>query len=358
MATAKKKYGFDPDYAIPPGETLLEVIDSLNMTQKDLALRTGLTVQSINRIIKGDQPITYETANRLELTTGVPARMWNNLEAQYREQLAKISEQEQLKENLSWLKEIPVRELAQRGLIANTTEKTAQLREVLKFYGVSSVDAWHDIWANPKVAARRSKCFETCPGPASAWIRQGEVFAHAQKCGPYSKREFTDALSEIRGLTTAPPATFVPKMKDLCARSGVAFVMVKEMKKVPWRGATKWLAPNKAMILLNLRGKSEDQFWFSFFHEAGHVLNDSKKDLYINDDKRGDEREALADKFAADFLIPSTWNNKIKAAKSKAEIISLSNEIDISKGIVVGRYHHLTKNWKYFNGLKRKFEWE
>jgi HTH-type transcriptional regulator/antitoxin HigA len=96
MLKAKKIYGFEPDYAIPPGETLKEVMESLNMSQKELAIRTGLTVQSLNRIFKGDQPISYETANKLELATGVPARMWNNLEAQYREQLAKNKERKQM----------------------------------------------------------------------------------------------------------------------------------------------------------------------------------------------------------------------------------------------------------------------
>ena len=90
MSTAKKLYGFEPDYAIPPGETLKEVMESLNMSQKELAIRTGLTVQSLNRIFKGGQPISYETANKLELATGVPARMWNNLAAQYREQLDRL----------------------------------------------------------------------------------------------------------------------------------------------------------------------------------------------------------------------------------------------------------------------------
>ena len=100
MLTAKKLYGFEPDYAVPPGETLKEVMESLNMSQKELALRTGLTVQSIDRIFKGDQPITYETANKLELVAGVPARFWNNLEAQYRTQLANIKERRQLEDDL------------------------------------------------------------------------------------------------------------------------------------------------------------------------------------------------------------------------------------------------------------------
>ena len=67
-------------------------MESLDMTQKDLAIRTGVTVQTLNRIFKGEQPISYETSNKLEMATGVPSRIWNNLEAQYREQLAKFKE--------------------------------------------------------------------------------------------------------------------------------------------------------------------------------------------------------------------------------------------------------------------------
>jgi HTH-type transcriptional regulator/antitoxin HigA len=90
MLKAKKKYTFEPDYAVPPGETLKETIEFLGMTQKELSARTGLSVQSLNRILKGEQPISYETANILELVLNVPASMWNKLEAQYREQLIKI----------------------------------------------------------------------------------------------------------------------------------------------------------------------------------------------------------------------------------------------------------------------------
>ncbi len=89
---AKRQHHFEPDYAVPPGATLEETMESLGMTQRDLGTRTGLTVQTLNRIFKGEQPITYETANKLELVTGIPAAFWNNLEAQYREQLTKIAQ--------------------------------------------------------------------------------------------------------------------------------------------------------------------------------------------------------------------------------------------------------------------------
>lgn len=167
MSTPKKNkttYEYSPDYAVAPGETLLEVIESLSMTQKELATRTGLTEQTIIRILKGTQPITFETANRLEMVTGVSARMWNNLEMQYREQLSKIKQNEELEQGSDWLQGIPTNELISRGVLPRESSKASLVQETLKFYGVSSIETWQDIWCDPKVAARRSDCFETQSG--------------------------------------------------------------------------------------------------------------------------------------------------------------------------------------------------
>jgi Zn-dependent peptidase ImmA (M78 family) len=313
----------------------------------------------LNRILKGEQPISYETANILELVLNVPASMWNNLEALYREQLAKVHERKRLKEELEWLKKIPVAELVNRQVIPKLKDQVEQLRAVLSFYGVSSVEAWHQIWDEPAVAARRSACFESCPGTASAWIRQGEIQAKDIDCANFSKNKFKNAVQEIRKLTVLTPQEFTQKMTFLCAEAGVALVFVPEMKKAPWSGATKWLSSKKAMILLNLRGKKEDLFWFSFFHEAGHVLHDSKKDLLINTGKKKqeDKREIRADEYAAELLIPQKYNERIKKIRSKANLVALAEELEISPGILAGRYQYLTGKYSFFNGLKRTFEW-
>jgi len=357
MVSAVRKYGFEPDYAVPPGESLAEVMESLGMGQKELAKRAGITVQSLNRIFKGNQPITYETANRLELATGVSATMWNNLEAQYREQLAKIHERERLRDDLDWLKEMPVAELTKRGVLPRPKDPVEQLREVLKFYGASSVEAWRRIWEAPAVAARRSPCFESKRGPASAWIRLGELQARAIDCRTFDRVHFKKALKQIRYLTCEPVHVFEPEMRRLCAESGVALALVREMQRVPWNGATKWLTPQKAMILLCLRGKGEDKFWFSFFHEAGHVLHDSKKDLLINDGSQDDPREKRANAFAAEFLIPTKYDDTIRRIRSKEDIIRMARELGIAPGIVAGRYQFLTGNWHYFKKLIRTLEW-
>jgi addiction module HigA family antidote len=354
---AKRRYIYEPDYAVPPGETLQETMGALEMTQRELAQRTGLTVQTLGRIFRGEQPITYETANRLELATNVPARLWNNLEAQYREQLAKAEERERFQHDLTWLKDIPTKELIDRGEIEPQSDDILLLRETLAFYGVSSVNAWHKIWDAPAVAARRSSCFESRPGPASAWIRIGERQAHEISCQPYDKRRFRESLDAIRKTTSERPEVFVPHMQQLCADSGVSLVFIPEMKKVPWSGATKWPTSSKAMIMLNLRGKAEDKFWFSFFHEAGHVLHDNKRDFLINDGSTDDPREKRASKFAADFLIPPNWNTAIKSAKSADKIREIAQRLEISEGIVAGRYQFLTRRWSYHKGMIRTFKW-
>jgi HTH-type transcriptional regulator / antitoxin HigA len=357
MMKAKKEYGFEPDYAIAPGETLKEVMESMEMTQRELATRCGLTVQSLNRIFKGDQPISYETANSLELVTAVPASFWNNLEAQYREQLAKLEEHERLEGEKAWLRKLPCKELVERGHLTNQTDKTLMVREALSFFSVSSVSAWHELWEQPKVAARRSTCFESHPERTAAWLRMGEIEAHKCKCKTYDKQAFQKALKKIKAFTKEAPETFLPAVQKLCANSGVALVLVQDIPKVRWNGATKWLTPNKPMIILSLRGKREDKFWFTFFHEAGHILHDGKKGVFINDGKAEDERERKADAFAANFLIPTKYDKDIKVASTEGDIKVIANKLNISKGIVAGRYQHLTKKWSYFNNLIRKFEW-
>jgi len=355
---AKKKFFYNPDYAVPPGETIREQMEHYGWSQQELATRLDTTVQTINRIFKGEQPISLETATKLERVLEAPARFWNNLELNYRERLTKLADQARLQADLAWLKVIPVKELIKRGAISGSCDPVEQLNNVLAFYGACNVKAWHDLWDRPALAARRSACFETRPGPASAWIRLGELQAQTVGCQPYSKERLTKAVPELRGLThTKDVQKMADAMRKTCAECGVALALVPEMKKVPWNGATRWLTPEKAMVLLNLRGKGEDRFWFSFFHEIGHVLHDSKKDLLINDGSKDDPREVRADDFAAEALIPSEHNAAIAAMSTQAELAAMAHKLDIAPGIVAGRHQFLTDKWNRFKSSIRCFVW-
>ena len=147
-------------------------------------------------------------------------------------------------------------------------------------------------------------------------------------------------------------------MIELCAKVGVALVLVPEIKHAPVNGAAKWLMASKSMICLNLRGKSDDRFWFTFFHEAGHVLNDSKKEAYIDVDYKDDPREETANRFAANLLIPEMHDEDLRQLLSYQSVEAFAEEIGIAPGIVVGRlqcegiipYSHLNK-------LKIRLDW-
>jgi len=353
-----RRYKYEPDYAVAPGQTLQETIDALGIDQRELAARTGLSAKHINQVIKGVASITQDTAIRLERVTGVPARMWNNLEANYREQLARIAEKERLQDGLQWLKSIPTRELVHRRVIKEHSGRVERLEAVLCFFGVATVDAWRRIWLAPQHSLRKSPAFEAKPGAMATWLRLGELAAQAVECQPFDKSTFREALTQIRTLTAEPPRTFVPEMKQLCANAGVATVLIPEIKGAPASGATRWLTSHKAMMQLSLRYKTDDQFWFSFFHEAGHVLYDGKKETFVDDGRGNDEREARANRFAANHLIPTDYRCELPQLRTWAAVESFAKGIGIAPGIVVGRLQRediLRHN--QLNGLKRRFEW-
>lgn len=362
MVTERKE-AFAPDYAILPGETLLETLEALDMTRKELAIRIGFSEKHIIAILKGVAPITPRTALQLEKALGVPASFWNNLERNYREVLARLKEEKLLRQDVEWLNEVPVSTLVKRGSVKRHKEKPKSLQEVLAFYGVSSPNEWRELWRNTRFAARKSKAFETDPGAVTAWMRMGELVAQKIDCAPYSQTRFISALEKIRGLTGKNAKDFQPKMIQWCAEAGVAVAFVKEFPGIRLSGITRWLSPRKALIQLCLRYKRGDQLWFTFFHEAGHILKHGKKELFLEDDDYQDrKKEKKADKFAEDFLIaPRAWANFTARGKrySKSDIVKFAGQTGISPGIVVGRLQHEKRiPYTHCNGLKMTIVWD
>jgi HTH-type transcriptional regulator / antitoxin HigA len=195
-------------------------------------------------------------------------------------------------------------------------------------------------------------------------LRQGERLASAARCGDYNKAGFEAALKDVRTLTRqSSPAKFFPELQRLCAATGVAVVVAPAPDGCPVSGATKWLAPNKALIMLSLRGKADDKLWFTFFHEAGHLLKHGKSLTFLDilgvaGLDAGEEAEA--DAFARDFLIsPSAWATFVAAGVfSAARIQAFAKAQGVSPGIVVGRLQfdrHLS--YASMNLLKVKYAW-
>lgn len=356
------KNQFSPDYAVPPGETLLETIQTLGMSQADLAERTGRPLKTINEIIKGKTAITSETALQLERVLGVSASFWNNLERNYREARARLDEQGRLQNQLAWLEQIPIKDMIKLQWIVALDDPIEQFQAVLQFFGVASPDQWKHIWGKPSAVFRQSRAFQSDPGAVAAWLRKGELDAQKIGCQPYDSAKFTAALDQARALTTTLPDEFCPALTHLCAEAGVAVVFVPELPKARASGATRWLLPTKALIQLSLRYKTDDHLWFTFFHEAGHIVLHGKRDVFLESDIPADEKERQANDFAANLLInPDNLKRLVETGthRSKAGIKQFAKGTGIAPGIVVGRLQHdnlLPQT--HCNDLKRHFVWK
>jgi len=357
MKTAQR-FAFDPDYAVSPGATLLESIAALGMDQKELSQRTGFTEKHISQIIQGKASISPDAAIRFERVTGVPAHFWSALETKYREHLARLDSRRELEAGLDWLKSIPVKELVKRGAIPEIEEPVSILENVLQMFGVASVSAWNTGWSKPEFAFRKSSHHPQKDGALATWLRLGEIDAAQRECRPFEAKIFRANLERIRPLTSLDPAKFIPRMIDLCAQGGVALSLIPEIKGAPVSGAAKWLSSTKGLICLNLRGKFNDRFWFTFFHEAGHILNDSKREVFVDVDYRDDPKEVAANQFACHLLIPPRFERELPGLKSRAAVLEFAQRIGVHPGVVVGRLQRDgILPYSHLNALKVKFAW-
>ena len=165
-------FSYEPDYAVPPGESLQETLDAIGMTQVEFAQRTGLAAKTINFIVKGNAPITSETALQFERVLGIPASFWNNRERLYREALARRSEQVDLASQARWVDMFPNRIMVRKGWIPDHKDTVSKIRSLLNFFGVASPQQWAAFWETPEAAFRASAAFKRDPGAVAAWLRK------------------------------------------------------------------------------------------------------------------------------------------------------------------------------------------
>lgn len=350
-----------PDWVSAPGETISDLLDEYGWSQKELAGRMGLSTKHVSQLVNGKVPITEDTAVRLERVLGSTARFWLEREAQYREALERQRQLSELADHKRWLSELPLKDMIDYGWVRRYSHQGQQVAECLTFFGVATIEAWRERYAQNAAAFRASSTFEKQAGAVGAWLRQTERQASTIECEPFSKSRFRQALDEARALTSeVDPECFIPQVRELCRQAGVAMVLEPTPQGCPLSGAARWLGPHKALIALSLRHKSNDHLWFSFFHEAAHILCHSKKLQFV--DLEGglpDAYEEEANAFARDILIPPAALEALeKQRPSEAAIREFAARIGVAPGVVVDR---LQKDgflaWSQMNHLKVRYQW-
>jgi len=363
MATNRELHS---DLPIPPGEYLEEVLEELGMSKAELARRMGRPATKISAIFKGEKAITPETAMQLEKVVGVPANIWLGMESEYRLALARQAEEAQIAEEVKLLTPFCYSDLAKHGVVQKLSSRREKVLELQRFFGVASL-----LNVSPKGVLRYQPAFRvgkagaaaTKPHAVASWLRMGEVLASRIDCDPFDPTKLAEALNEIRAMTLQHPQEFQQTLHGRLAQCGVALVIVPHFSGTKAHGATFWLSEEKAVLMLTIRFKWADIFWFSLFHELGHILLHGRKAVIIEDGSFSDEqgaREAEADVFARDTLIsPADYRRFVKAADFYPKAIAAyAREIGIDAGILVGRLHHdglLPHQWG--NRLRTKYQW-
>ena len=351
------------DLPIPPGEILEEELEARGMTQKELAARLGRPAQAINEIIKAKKSITPETAIGLGKVLGIDPQFWTNLEANYRMTLARKQEEDILAASVQWLDDYPIRDMLKRGWIQAGRDRSSRLKALMSFMGVAVAEpqAFQKAVGFRITEAAQQK---VSLGALAVWLRKGELDAQEVSTADYDQVTFTKALFRIRAMTSQAPTEFMPAMQELCAEAGVAFCMVQEFPKSGANGATRWLTDRRALIQMSIRNKWADIFWFTFFHEACHLLRHRTQRRIVIDGLDADpdiaEIEAEANLFARDFLIASQdWLDFCADGDFMlGSVEEFAQSIGIAPFIVVGRLQKENRiGYNQLKTLKPRYEW-
>jgi HTH-type transcriptional regulator/antitoxin HigA len=363
MVTEKELHS---DLPVPPGEYLEEVLGELGMTKDELSRRMGRPATKINSIFKGFKAITPETAMQLEKVVGVPANIWLGLESEYRLALARQQEEAQLAEEVKLLTRFCYSQLTKLGMVKKLSSRREKVRELQRFFGVASLTSVSAQGVRQYQAAFRvgkSGTAPTKPHAVASWLRMGELLAEEMPCHSFDRSKLEASLDKIRAMTLQAPDEFPKALAALLAECGVALVIVPHFPGTKAHGATFWLTRNKAVFMLTIRGQWADVFWFSLFHELGHILLHGRRDVFIEDgstspDQEAQEEEASA--FAAGQLMPPfPYKRFVEGGNFYPNtVVAFAREVGIDAGIVVGRLQHdgfLRPQWG--NKLRTRYTW-
>jgi len=306
MYKTKEDIAIGRELLSSPGDTLAEQIEYTGMTQAELAERMGRPKKTINEIIQGKAQITPETALQLERVVGIPADFWVERERRYRLELAKIDEVETLLQAKEWSKRFPCTTMKNLGWISFENGAVSAGKALLSFFNVASPAVYEKFYHRQlyAMACRMSEKNSKDSYAVAAWLRQGERQADSIQGADFDRNAFEDALLEIKKLVISGGDDLFPELQELCRRVGVKVVSTPCLPKAPLHGSTRWVK-GKPLIQLSNRLNRNDMFWFTFFHEAAHIIKHNKKDFFVEgmdgfcDDK---EKEAEANAFAEEFV--------------------------------------------------------
>ncbi|WP_257014229.1 ImmA/IrrE family metallo-endopeptidase [Serratia fonticola] len=352
--------GFSPDWVSAPGETIIDLMDTYGLNEEELSKKVGLSVSKGRELISGELVLTEKIANKLEFIFDVSTQFWLTREEKYRDRKNAIELQ-----NTEWVKSLPTSDMSRLGWLPKGLSGSKKLEHCLSFFGVSSVPEWLNFYKNKQtaIAFRKSEAFKTEEMAVLTWLKKAEHISRQQKTHSWDKEVLIASINDIRKHSLEPhPKVFIPAIRAILADAGVALVILPTPTGCPASGATCFFEQNKATLIMSFRYLRDDHFWFTLFHEIGHlVLHNCKQHRIEGVSGLSEKEEQEANEFSSNVLIPQEYRAEFNTLSSRnwINIVKFSRKIGVSKGIVLGQLQHAKKvPFDHFSKFKVKYNRE
>jgi plasmid maintenance system antidote protein VapI len=353
--------GFAPNWLSPPGETIRDALDYRRLSSDDLGEALGLSATATGHLLTGQLAIDARLAKGLAAMLGGSQCFWTKREGLYRDRLREAAPPQDLVDFAEFKAALPLKDMRNFGWLQDFA--TGPEDEAIKAFFEDTPGAW--IQSGPalvkQVRFRTSSAHATNPVAVAAWLRQGVRAARRVTCAPWSPERLRVALPYIRALVrTKKPASFFPKLVEIGQACGVAIVFVRTPTGCRASGATQFESGDKAVLQLSFRYRSDDHFWFTVFHEIGHLLLHPTSPLFVEgQDYAMTEEESEANRFAAETLIPAEFEDDLRSVPRDFRAYArLAKRIGVSTGVLVGQMQNrgLLKH-DQMNFLKERYDW-
>lgn len=354
---------FTPKWTTPPGATALDLLCERHLPISDLARAAHTDLHRVSRFLYGLEPLTPEWADCLSKVLGSTPAFWLRREELYRADLKRLCSAGLDHGVDEWLRDIPLNDMVRFGWIVRGSSPEETALNACAYFGVTTGKAFDRKYEELLRASvyRTSFAAATRPSAVVAWLRQGEIEATGIDCTRWNEDKLRSTLDDIRVLTREKdPKKFLPEVRRLLAGCGTAFVTVRAPDGCRASGATRFVSPQKALVQLSFRYLADDQFWFTLFHELGHLLLHAHEKLFLEGlERRNSKAETEANTFARDALFAKVGTGALDQVRTSAyDIARLARRAGIAPGIVVGQLQEMGRiPFRHFNYMKARYTW-
>lgn len=356
--------GLSREMIIHPGETLKEILEERDMSQKELSLRTGFSGKHISTVLNGEKNISVSFAKKLEYALNIDAEFWMNLQNQYDKELIEFDELHSISEEevsiFKSLKDIYTY-IVEKRFIADIKQKEQSILELRKFFNVSNLDSIPSIVSAGAFRAQTSANYN--PYVLFSWLKICESLSEKIETEYVPQEEQIEKLlalcPKIKELSLLPQEKFITELQNYFSSCGIAFVIIPAFEGAPVQGFIKTNQEGKTTIGMTFRQKRADIFWFTLFHEIGHFINGDSKQKFIDFESVENTRETKADNFAQKMLLDSSAYSQFVNENnvSLKRIISFAESQNVAPSIVIGRLQHdKVIGWHEYTDVIQKYE--